>query len=277
MKLITGVPSIFSVLILGGLVFGLQACSGGGSAGSATPVATNADPIGYYAGTLSVTSPPQPNLSAKAIVDSDKFLLTHIDLTTPDSLLYVGTFTGITATTFTADVRIYRNGAFLRTANVTNGSITEKGSMSGTLSGTGDYTATAFSLSYDTVINARTSLASGVNDTWLVPTTSGTGLAFKNATGTIIANVYENIAMIHNNLKGCGVSGVNLVNVSSETSGRIYRFKANYTNVDNCTNFTTNFSVIGYITTFDSGANDNRYLWITYNDNNFFAAELVKK
>jgi hypothetical protein len=274
MKLHTGMRSIFSIVVIVSLALGLQACGGGGGS-SSTPTPADANPVGYYAGTLTVTSPAQANLNAKAIVDSDKFLMVHIDQATPDVLLYKGTFTDITPTTFTADVRIYRNGAFLRTATITNGSITEKVSMSGTLSGTGDYTATSFSLTYDTTINARTPLVSANRDVWIGATLTSTGIAFNTA--TVISNVYENNALIHDVLKGCDVTGQSLTNVSSEQPGRIRTFTVTYVNGDGCVNYAGDITLTGYITPFDSGADDNRYLWITYNDNNFYADELVKQ
>ncbi len=279
MKLFAGTRSLFTALILVSLVFGLQACSGGG--GSSTPATpANANPIGYYAGTLTVASPAQANLTAKAIVDSDKFLLVHIDNSaTQNTLLYKGTFTAMTATTFTADVRIYRNGAFLRTATISNGSITEKSSMSGTLSGTGDYTATSFSLTYDTTVNARTPLVSANGEIWIVPTTASTGIGLDLNATKLRAFVLDNIAIVHDTLKGCSVGGAGLVltNLNSGQSGRIRKYNANLVSTSNCVNYAADFSLTGYITTFDNTANDDRYLWITYNDNNFFAGELVKQ
>ncbi len=279
MKLFAGTRSLFTALILVSLVFGLQACSGGG--GSSTPATpANANPIGYYAGTLTVASPAQANLTAKAIVDSDKFLIVHIDNSaTQNTLLYKGTFTAITATTFTADVRIYRNGAFLRTATISNGTITEKSSMSGTLSGTGDYTATSFSLAYDTVVNARTPLVSVSADLWVEPfdLTAGnrSGILFSSST-QLSSALFGNAAIVLDNLKGCNVSNVNLTDISGEQTGRLKKYSMNYLG-SSCTNTPPDFSMTSYMTTFDSGSNDNRYLWISYNDNNFFAGELVKQ
>lgn len=274
MKLSTGVHSIYSTLIFIGLVLGMQACGGS----SAPPPPADANPVGYYAGTLSTTTPSNVDVSAKAIVDSDKFMLVHINNAGSNTLLYVGTFTDITVTTFTADVRIYRDGAFERTATITNGSITERSSMSGTLSGTGNYTATAFSLTYDTTINTRTPLVSVVTDKWLAPTTANTGFLFTQNSPTEITNAYDNIAIVPNALKGCRLSGIRPINVNnSEQVGRIRTYTANYPIADSCVNFVAPFSMIAYMTPFDNAGNDNRYLWITYNANNFFADELVKQ
>jgi len=275
MKLFAGARLFISALILAGLGFGLQACSGGGG-GTTTPAA-NANPIGYYAGTLSVTSPAQANLTAKAIVDSSEFMIVHINQATPDNLLYKGTFTAITPTTFTADVRIYRNGTFLRTATISNGSITEKSSMSGTLSGTGDYTSTSFSLAYDTTVNARTPLVSSNGDIWIVPTTTGTGIGLDLDSTILRAFAFDNIIIVHDVLKGCTLPSLGFINVNSEQLGRVRKYTANLRSTSSCVNYASDFSLTGYITPFDSGANDNRYLWITYNDNNFFAGELVKQ
>ena len=280
MKLFTGVRIIFSSLILVGLVMGMQACGGGGGGGSTPVIPSNADPIGYYAGTLSTVSPSQTDINAKAIVDSTVFLLVHIDNGGSNTLLYKGTFTDITPTTFTADVRIYRNGAFLRTANITNGTITEKVSMGGTLSGTGVYTSTSFSLAYDTTINARTPLVSSRNDQWFIPANTQTGYIFTGATATQITNAYENITIVNDALKGCVATGLILSDVNSEQLGRIKTYTASYptsTAVSGCINYVADFTMTGYMTTYDSGGTDNRYLWITYNDNNFFVEGLVKQ
>ncbi|MCK4865278.1 MAG: hypothetical protein KAT06_07585 [Gammaproteobacteria bacterium] len=278
MKLKFGSWSLTPYLIVIAFI-GLQSCGGGGST---PPAAADANPVGYYSGTLSTVSPVQNpvNANAKAIVDSDKFLMVHIDNTGSNSLLYKGTFTDITATTFTADVRIYHNGAFLRTATISNGTITEKSSMTATLSGTGDYTSTSFSLTYDTTINARTPIISVSADQWFVPTNTPTGFIFSNTAATEITNTYENIAIVHDALKGCGVANIALIDVASEQVGRIRTYTANYTTSDLCENFVSDFSMTAYMTTFDSvvgGTNDDRYLWITYNDNNFFADALVKQ
>ena len=192
MKLKFGTWSITPYLMAVILV-GLQACGGGGGAGddgsdgsdgSSSTLPVDANPVGYYAGTMSTVSPSQTDITAKAIVDSDKFLMVHIDNAGSNSLLYKGTFTDITATTFTADVSIYHDGAVIGTATISNGTITEKSSMAGTLSGTGDYTSTSFSLTYDTTTNARAPVTSALNDQWFVPATEGTGILFTNTAAT---------------------------------------------------------------------------------------------
>ena len=275
MKLSAGVHSIYSTFIFIGLVLGLQACGGS----STPPPPADANPVGYYAGTLSTTTPSQIDISAKAISDSDKFMLVHIDNSaTQNTILYVGTFTDITATTFTADVRIYLNGVFLRTATITNGSITEKSSMSGTLSGTGDYTSTSFSLSYDTTINARTPLDpatnEAANEVWLEPITAAAG--GQNQTGFTfdapneLVTVFGNHAMVVVGWQLCTDAAINLTNVNSEQPGRIRKYSV----VSPTCGFP---SVTGYITSFDSSGADDRYLWISYNTDNSFAAELVKQ
>ncbi len=275
MKLFNNVRSLLPTFILLGLVFGMLACSGGGGGGTPTPPA-NANPVGYYAGTLSVTSPAQPNLSAKAIVDSDKFLMVHVDLGAPDTLLYKGTFTNITVTTFTADVRIYRNGVFLRTATISNGSITEKGSLGGTLSGTDDYTATSFSLTYDTTINSRVAPTITTNETWVEKTTNLAGFSFSN-NGADLGDGYGVSAnVIPTELENCGSGTTTLTNVTnSEVVGRVRKYAAIYPT--SCANITTAIPMQGYITPFDSagGSNDDRYLWIVFNDTIFYAAELA--
>ena len=252
------------------LLVGLQACGGGGG-GSTTPA--DAKPAGYYSGTLTTVSPSQTDITAKAISDSDKFMMVHIDNGSPqNTILYVGTFTNITSTTFTADVRIYLNGVFQRTSTITNGSITEKSSMSGTLSGTGQYTATSFSLSYDTTINARTPSAHVDGDTWALPSATNTGFnIFLNPTRITVG--FENNTLVTTNLRTCYKSNVSLENVNSEQPSRIRSYSALYAASGSCTGST----MTGYITPFDNGGTDNRYLWITYNDTNSFAGELVKQ
>ena len=272
MKLKFGTWSLTPYFIALALI-GLQACGGGG--GGTPPPPPAANPVGYYAGTASTTSPSQTDIEVKAISDSDKFLMVHIEHTTPNTLLYVGTFTDITDTTFTADVRIYRNGVFLRTATISNGSITERSSMSGTLSGTGEYTATSFSLTYDTVVNSRvtTNIVRGDTDIWLVPTATDTGFRFSNSATRATFVIQSGFSYAHTSLTGCSAPSIDLTNVSGEQEDRIQKYIANYTSGSSCDNYTTDFSMTGYITPYDNGGEDNRYLWITYNDNNFFASD----
>ena len=259
------------------ILVGLQACGGGG--GTPPPAA---DPIGYYTGTFNYSSPTGQagDTAVQAIVDSDKFMMTYIDGETiaadlTKHILYVGTFTNITATTYTADVKIYANGEFSGNAVVSNGLITEGASMSGTLSGTGNYTDTSFSLSYDTTINARVPLEPATEEAnterWLDgPTDSG--IIF-TAPSTITVNFFDDAAMVPVALKGCDSTAVGLTNVASEQPGRIRKTTASITGTT-CNPNISDFLLDVYITPFDNGADDNRYLFISYNDSIFYVGIL---
>ena len=269
MKLKLGTWSLTPYLIAIALV-GLQACGGGGG-GEVPPPPADANPVGYYAGTASTTSPVNTDIAIKAISTSTELMFAHIDNATPDTIFYKATFTDITPTTFTADVRIYRNGVFLRTATITNGSITEKSSMSGTLSGTGDYTSTSFSLTYDTTINNRAA-PTPENNGWSDASTGGVvGFSLINQ-GTDIQPVFSSHASITAELDGCGPDDSTLANITGEAAtGRIRKYDVTHTT---CTSG-TDISLTGYITTFDSGGGtDDRYLWFTFNDTRFFAGVL---
>ena len=249
MKLKFGSWSLTPYLIVIALI-GLQACGGGGGS---TPPPADANPVGYYTGTYSYSSPAGQGATAtdiaiKAIVTSTDLMFAHIDNATPDTIFYKATFTDITPTTFTADVSIYRNGEFKGTATITNGNITEKSSMSGTLSGTGEYTGTSFSLTYDTTINNRVA-PTLANNGWIDASTGGVvGFSLLN-NGADIEPVFTTHASISADLEACGPDISTLTNITGESStGRIRKYDITHTT---CASG-NDISLTGYITPFDS-------------------------
>jgi len=165
MKLFAGVRLFISALILTGLGFGLQACSGGG--GTTTPV--NANATGYYTGSADVKAPGSPstnyNIADLQIMISGNRIMMMSDA---KAVLYDGTFT-VSGNTLTSTVAIYYNGnkqsgaagTATLNATVTQGSqIT--GSFSGTELGNGTFVSTLNNLS-----NTNSTFTVLGNNSWL--------------------------------------------------------------------------------------------------------------
>ena len=142
MKLFTGTRSLFTALILVGLVFGLQACSGGG--GSSTP--KDANPTGYYDnnGTASVNAGATTISDLQGLINEKRFMM----ISDATGLIYDGKITSISANDFAANVSVFKHGQPIASPNATiSGTITEKSKITGTLTGTGDGSGT-FTLQY---------------------------------------------------------------------------------------------------------------------------------
>jgi len=151
MKFFAGVRLLISALILTGLGFGLQACSGGGGGGSSTPVDANA--TGYYTGSADVKTPASPatnfNIPDLQIMINGSRIMMMSDA---KAVLYDGTFT-VSGNTLTSTVAIYYNGnkqtGAVGTATL-NATITQgsqiTGSFTGTELGNGTFVSTYSSL-----------------------------------------------------------------------------------------------------------------------------------
>ena len=146
------------------LFFGLVGCGGGGG-DPAIP-----DPKGYYdPGSASVMvtgdTGPLSFTDLHGMVSGNRFML----ISASEVLLYDGTITGITDNTYTATVKIYRDGVLIPTAegtaNVT-GTFTAGSSMLGSMDGTGAGNGT-FSLTYS--VNNSPSALSRIAKDWRGP------------------------------------------------------------------------------------------------------------
>ena len=267
MKLFTGTRSLFTVLILVSLVFGLQACSGGGGGSSTTPAVNTSlasAARGYYEGfaTINVTTGDltisSPNF--RAIVDEKQFVIAFVG--TP-LLLYKGSFTEVTATSFKANIRVYKDGAFVDTATISNGAIDEGVTLKGTITGTGDYVSSVgdVELTYNAANNlVPKNYVTGVTKAWQdTPTT-----------GNITFNQASNIDLLLYSapvLNACKTTtGFSTTNVVYAQTGRIRAFTSSV--LSNCADGTTynGATLSGYLTNFNSSVDDDRMLVIMSND-----------
>ena len=205
------------------LFFGLVGCGGGGG-DPAIP-----DPKGYYdPGSASVMvtgdTGPLSFTDLHGMVSGNRFML----ISASEVLLYDGTITGITDNTYTATVKIYRDGVLIPTAegtaNVT-GTFTAGSSMLGSMDGTGAGNGT-FSLTYS--LNNSPSALIRIAKEWLGPLNGETAeigiTTVSNVGGVSRGGAYLNTTPV---LRGCDIdlissiipiSGVNIYNVNIRLS-----------------------------------------------------------
>jgi len=149
MKFFAGVRLLISALILMGLGFGLQACSGGG--GGSTPAAADQDASGIYTtGSLTV-DPSGANTTYNdfvGMIHSNKFMLFSIN----GHILYEGSINSITLKEYSATVSVYRNGVNVDNNVSVSGTVTTESIFTGTLAGgTNAYSMGSFSVNYDAI------------------------------------------------------------------------------------------------------------------------------
>ena len=139
----------------------LSACGGGGG-GDSGPVAAN--PTGYYTGTAAVTSGSGAVdiQDLQGLVDGNRFMA----MSEAQELLYDGTITSISGNSFSATVKVYKNGALVAGSPTSfTGTITQSSQIIGTFSGTGTWNGT-FTLVYaqsNNVASLLTTVASAVS------------------------------------------------------------------------------------------------------------------
>ena len=275
MKLFTGTRTLFTALILVSLVFGLQACSGGGGSSTTTPAVNTSlasAARGFYegsvelnvaAGNLTISSP-----DLKAIVDEKQFVIVYKG---SETLLYKGTFTEVTSTTFKADIRVYRAGKFIATATIANGTIDAGVSLKGTITGTGvyvnaDYASSAIDV--DLAYNNANSLAppvykTGVANSW--EDTGRTGNVEFNSTTNINLAISNNAVPVELN---CNANGFDTTNMVYGQTGRIRKFLTSA--LTNCSSNTLlGQQLNGYFTNFNSGGADDDRMLIVVSDDNY--------
>jgi len=277
MKFFAGVRLFISALILMGLGFGLQACSGGGSGGTTTIPAANISLAsaarGYYDGSATISGGTNVDVTitspnTKAIFDEKGFVIAfkgQDDAASVIVLVYKGTFTEVTATTFKADVRVYVNGIYNMTSTISNGVIDAGVTLSGAIVGTGDYANSTgnISLTY-TTDNALTApaYAFGTANRWR--DAGPTGDLFFNAATNFDAIFAAN--SVPARLATCNAIGTNTTNVINERTGRIRAFTTPA--VTGCGSPGDNGQILnGYLTNYNGGGtNDDRMLIVVSND-----------
>lgn len=259
------------------LFLGLQACGGGG--GDPVPETNTSlasEARGYYDGFATIDfatgelNVAPPNL--KAIVDEKEFVITFVG--TPN-LLYKGTFTEVTSTTFKADIRVYKDQVFFSTAKIDNGTITAGTSFMGTISGgTGDYSNSVgnIELTYNGAndLVAKEYMSGGAAG-WIDSPLSGV-VTFNSST-----NLDVNINTVNNSeLLDCDTTGgFDTANVVYAQTGRIHSFTTSP--MEACSEGTppTGKVLNGYLTNYNgNGVDDDRMLFVASDDELAYVAIL---
>jgi len=280
MKFFAGVRLLMSVLILAGLGFGLQACSGGGGGGTTTIPAANISLAsaarGYYDGSATINGGTKVDVTisspnTQAIFDEKNFVFAFKgvdDSPTPAAivLLYKGTFTEVSATSFKADVRVYVNGIYRMTSTISDGVINAGTSLSGTIVGSGDYANSVgtVSLSYSGD-NNKTPPAYSFTTANRWQDNPASGDVFFN-TATNFEAVFA-LDVVPSELRSCDAIGVDTTNVVTEQTGRIRSFTTPA--VSGCANSANNGRIVsGYLTNYTSsgGTQDDRMLIVVSDD-----------
>jgi len=278
MKLFAGVRLFISALILAGLGFGLQACSGGGGGSTTTIPAANISLVsaarGYYDGSATISGGTNVDVTitspnTKAIFDEKGFVIAfkgQDDAATAIVLMYKGTFTEVTATTFKADVRVYVNGVYNMTSTISNGVIDAGVTLSGAIVGTGDYANSTgnISLTY-TTDNTLTPpvYAFGIANRWR---DADSGDAFFN-TATNFDAVFA-VDAIPTRLRSCDAIGTDTTNVTNQQTGRIRSFTTPA--VTGCVNSIDNGQILsGYLTNYNGGGTTDDRMLIVVSNNDY--------
>lgn len=272
MKLKFGSWSLTSIFLAVALV-GLQACGGGGDTPPPPPppnTSLDSAARGYYEGfaTIDVTAGDLV-ISApdfKAIFDENKFVIGYNNTI---DLVYKGTFTEVSDTTFKADIRVYKDGAFLTTARIENGSIDAGVSIKGTITGAVDYASSVgdVELTYN---NANS----------LTPPTYTFGLdnAWGNTESYIVFTSQTNIGLYFTaqspKVSGCESAAFNTNNVVNEQTGRVRSFTTGP--LSTCANVPNGSVFEGYFTNFNgAGADDDSIFIVASNDDYAYAGVFV--
>ena len=242
--------SFFETLILGlVLALGVTSC-GGGSSAPPTPIVNtvNANVAGYYTGTATVkmaddsTALPIPDL--RFFVNGSRIMAMGLTTDATNFVLYDIAISSISGNSYTAVATIYKAAVNIGTANVT-GTITEGSSIAGTFTGSGIANGT-FSVTYDTVVNARTaSLSVIANTSYRGPlNTAVSDLRLDiDATGNVISSFASTDAI---KMAGCNViAGSSFIAIADQN---LYDLVFVLTG---CNDATVNGSYTGLITVFD--------------------------
>jgi len=209
----------------------------------------------------------------QVIADTNR--LSIVDLA--NNLIYIADISAFdTATSFSANARIYKDGNYTGDNANISGVINGEQSLDLVLTadnnnagGDGNYTATSDSATSD----GMTLAYSAKNRDVAVDLTSKS--VWDSSTGGIqpITNTNINISTNSNvnsaELKNCRADSVALESVISEQLGRIRSFSAS-----TLTNCVAAPPLDGYITSFDTSNTDDTVLFIWFNNNGVYAATL---
>lgn len=252
--------------------FKLQISSASGATianGSQTVTGTifTDDLAGYYTGSATVNGPnnslviDDPDL--QIIVADDRLVLINL----ANNLIYIAPMTSVTNNSFSATARIYKDGDFTATTDIT-ATFIGGASITLTLTGTGDYTTGSMSLAYS-ANNSVTPLVFAPMASWDDLLVAGIGFT----ADTNIINIATTGNVPTTAINACDAVEVDLIDVASEQTGRIRSFAAL---VDACTQVSVNDTILnGYFTTYNEMVADDRILFIWFNDDGAHTSSLI--
>ncbi len=226
----------------------------------------NDDLAGYYTGSILVNEGmgtlDLAGSEIQVIAANDRLVI--INLT--NNLVYIAPFTNFTQNSFVTTARIYKDGDFTTTTQI-SGTFITKASMNLILAGAGDYTTGTVTLAYSPK-NSELPVVFATKD-W-VDDISLTLLSFTS-------NVDLEVITNSNTQAGTSISGCSSVVVSSsvitEQVNRLRKFST--TNLIGCDDLNqVGTSAEGYLTTFDDLGVDDRILFVWFNDNGVLATSL---
>lgn len=276
MKLFTGAR----ITLLSIVLVGLMGCGGGGG-GSTTPTVNTSlasAARGFYDGSATINGGAQSDVTisspnTKAIFDEKGFVIAfkgNDDNAASIVLLYKGTFTEVSTTSFKADVRVYVNGVFTTTSTISNGVIDAGVTLAGAIVGTGDYANTTgdVSLSYTT-------------DNALTPPVYTANRWDDNVSGVVVFNSVTNFDAIlavnarPADLRHCDAISTDTTNVTNEQVGRIRAFTTPA--LTTCLDSNDDGKIVsGYFTNYNGGAaNDDSLFFVASNDDLAYVGIMV--
>jgi len=199
--------------------------------------------------------------------------LSIIDLT--NNLIYIADISAFdTATSFTANARIYKDGNYTDDNANISGVINGDQSLDLTLtadSGNGDYTTGAMALEYSAK-NSDAPLVFADTNQWQDTGPPAAGLGFSSNTTMSITTIG---AVPPTSISDCRADPVNFQNVVTEQIGRIRSFNA--VSDGNCD---ASIVLDGYITSYDTDSatlpDEDRVLFIWFNDDSVHASSMAR-
>ena len=227
---------------------------------------------GYYTGSASVNEGGGTLTVANGNIQviADDTTLAIIDLT--DNLVYITTISALTQASFTATARVYKDGDFVSTTNVT-ANFTAGTSIGLTLAGTGDYTTGTVTLAYSAK-NGVAPLVFADTHIWQDSGPTTANLSFASNTATDITTTNN---VLSSSLNDCIANSVTLTNVTTEQIGRIRNFAALTSSAISCIDASVRNTILnGYFTTFDNSSADDRILFVWFNNDGVHAASLER-
>ena len=229
----TRIFRLFTYSLLTAAISLLAACGGDGPAA--------ADPTGYYTGTAAVTSGSGAVdiQDLQGLVDGNRFMA----MSEAQELLYDGTITSISGNSFSATVKVYKNGALVAGSSISfTGTITQGDKIIGTF-GSGTWSG-GFTLTYAPSNDELAALSHLIANIWYGPVWNAVNpsMVVNSLTGEL--SPYDEI--VGGVLSGCFV---NTGTIAPVPGARIYRVSVTYAT---CSDTEANGIYTGLATTKDS-------------------------